>query len=130
MRRSALLALIFVALASCGDSTAPTVIFGEGTIPPAIPDDFPVPDAAVIGATLIDTINTKSEFEFRTTAGLEALVQSLSLGLVDAGFVVDNSSGNAVQWSISFRRGSLEGSIELRFVEAAVSQGVVRVNDA
>lgn len=130
MRRRALLALLFVALASCGDSTAPTVMFGEGTIPPAIPDDFPVPDDAVIGATLIDTINTKSEFEFRTATGLEALVQSLSLGLVDAGFVVDNSSGNAVQWSISFRRGSLEGSIQLRAIEDAVSQGVVRVNDA
>ncbi len=129
MRRSALLALLFVALASCGDSTAPTFIFGEGTIPPAIPDDFPVPDDAVIGATLIDTINTKSEFEFRTATGLEALVQSLSLGLVDAGFVVDNSSGNTVQWTISFRRGSLEGSIELRSLENAVSQGVVRVND-
>lgn len=130
MRRSALLALILVAVVACGDSTAPTVIFGEGTIPPAIPDDFPVPDDAVVGSTLIDTVNTKSEFEFRTATSLEALVQSLSLGLVDAGFVVDNSSGNAVQWSISFRRGSLEGSVELRSLGDEVSQGAVRVNDA
>ena len=129
MRRSALLALLFVAIAACGDSADPTVVFGEGTIPPAIPDDFPVPADAVIGATLIDTVNTKSEFEFRTATDLEALIQNLSLGLVDAGFVVDNSSGNTLQWSLSFRRGSLEGSVELRKVAEGLSQGVVRVND-
>lgn len=129
MRRPALIVLLFVAIAACGDSTSPTVVFGEGEIPSAIPDDFPVPADAVVGATLVDTVNTKSEFEFRTATDLEVLVQLLSVGLVESGYVVEDSSGNSLQWAIDFRRGSLEGTVQMRSLAPGLARGVVTVND-
>ncbi len=121
---------LLLAVVACGDSTGDTVVFGEGVIPPAVPDDFPIPADAAIGATLVDTINSKSEFEFRTATDLEQLVPALSVGLVEAGYVVESSSGDVLTWTISFRRGSLEGSVEMRSLAPGVAQGVVTVNDA
>jgi hypothetical protein len=129
MRRGALLALLFVAIASCGDSTGDTVIFGEGSIPSAVPGDFPLPADAVIGSTLVDNINTKSEFEFRTSTDLGLLVQFLSVRLVEAGYVIDESNGDIASWGLTFRRGSLVGEANLRSLGDGVSQGVVTVND-
>jgi len=128
MKRVVSIALLIL-IASCGDSTAETIIFGEGDIPPAIPSDFPLPTDAVIGATLVDTVNTKSEFEFRTATDMAPLVQAMSVGLVELGYVVESSSGDTVQWAIGFRRNGLEGSIQFRSFGPGAAQGVVRVND-
>ena len=128
MRRAALVVLLLVAVAACGDSTTDTVIFGEGRIPSAIPDDFPLPADVVIGSTLVDTINTKSEFEFRTSTDLGLLVQFLSVRLVEGGYVIDESSGDVARWALAFRRGSLEGAVQLRSLGDGLSQGVVTVN--
>lgn len=129
MRRGALLALFVVAITACGDSTGEAVIFGEGNIPSAVPDDFPLPADAVIGSTLVDTINTKSEFEFRTATDLGELVQFLSVRLVEAGYVIDESSGDPTGWLLAFRRGRLEGRVQVRSVGGGASQGAVTVND-
>lgn len=129
MRRGALLALLLVAIAACGDSTGESVVFGEGEIPAAIPTDFPLPADAVIGSTLVDNINTKSEFEFRTATDLSVLVQFLSVRLVEAGYVIDESSGDLAGWGLAFRRGRLEGEVQLRPLGQGTSQGVVTVND-
>ena len=44
-------------VAACGDDGTGTtsgtgVVFGEGEMPPAFPEDFPIPPNAVIGSTL------------------------------------------------------------------------------
>lgn len=60
-----LLALTFVVTA-CGDDapsgTTQAVTFGEGEIPDSVPDDFPVPEGAVVGTTLVDRVNNRTEF--------------------------------------------------------------------
>jgi hypothetical protein len=129
MPRGVFLALLLVVIAACGDATGDTIIFGEGEIPSAVPSDFPLPADAVIGSTLVDTINTKSEFEFRTATNLSVLVQFLSVRLVEAGYVIDESSGDLAGWSLTFRRGSLQGDVLLRSLGGEASQGAVTVND-
>ena len=125
----ALVVVLAVLGGGCGDTSGESVVFGEGEIPAAIPDDFPLPPGAVIGPTLVDKINGKSEFEFRASLDFEVLVQFFSVGLVEVGYVIDESSGDLISWGIDFRRGSLEGAVQMRALTPGASQGVVTVND-
>ena len=134
MRRTLIVVfLIGLVAAACGDSDSVpdgTIIFGEGEIPGAIPDDFPLPPDAAIGSTLVDTVNTKSEFEFRTPTDMAVVVQSLSVQLVELGYVILDSGGDVVAWGIDWSRDNLEGTLQLRSLGPGVTQGAVTVNDA
>lgn len=114
---------------ACGDDSEPTVRFGDGEIPPAFPSDLPVPGDAVIGTTLIDELNSKSQFEFRTATPIDELVRGLSVSLVSTGYVVDESQGDATSWRIEFRRGNLTGRYDLVPAGPTASQGVVEVDE-
>lgn len=122
-----LIALAVVATA-CGDSSSePTVSFGEGDIPAAFPSDLPLPTDAVVGSTLVDEINDRSEFEFRTRTGMTELVRLLTVALVNNGYVVESSEGSERRWGIEYRRGGVTGEYELSFIDAATTQGVVGI---
>ena len=119
--------------AACGDdgasattSDAP-VVFGEGEIPSAFPDDFPIPPNAVIGTTMIDRVNHRSEMSLQIDAELVAAVQFFNVGLVNQGFVVESSEGSAITWTIIFSRGEVTGSVVLQ-TQGDVSQAVAGVN--
>jgi hypothetical protein len=122
--------LVFAAV-GCGDdgpdgtattSPAPTctvsgsdpVTFGEGEIPSSIPGDFPVPDGAVVGSTLVDRVNHRSEFAFTLALDATNVVEYYTLNLVSAGFVVDSSEGDTVSWRIEFSRGGLRGDMVIQ----------------
>ena len=119
--------------AACGDdggsgttSDAP-VVFGEGEIPSAFPHDFPIPPNAVIGTTMIDRVNHRSEMSLQIDAELVAAVQFFNVGLVNQGFVVESSEGSAITWTIIFSRGEVTGSVVLQ-TQGDVSQAVAGVN--
>ena len=132
MRRTFVAVLVVGLVAvSCGDSsTEGTVIFGEGEVPEAIPEDLPIPADAEVGPTLVDTVNTKSEFEYRTATDMEVLVQALSVQLVELGYVILDSGGDVATWGIDFRRDNLEGTVQIRALGPGFAQAVVTVNDA
>lgn len=125
---SLLIALALV-VGACGDSSSsePTVRFGEGEIPAAFPGDLPLPRDAVVGSTLVDEINDRSEFEFRTRTGLTELVRLLTVALVNNGYVVEASDGTDRRWGIEYRRGDVTGEYELSFIDAGTTQGVVGI---
>jgi predicted small lipoprotein YifL len=114
------------AVAGCGNSGP--VTFAEGKMPASMPGDFPVPAGAVIGSTLVDRTNNRTEVELRLRGDLATVVQSITMGLVGAGYVVDRSEGNATGWSIEFSRETLRGSVVVQPYDASISQVVVRVN--
>lgn len=133
--------LLVVALASavlvaCGDDgttvttvTEGGVIFGEGEVPPAFPSDFPMPANAVIGTTLIDPINHRSEMNVRMEVGMTAMVQFYNVGLVNQGFVVTGSTGSSTGWEITFTRDQLAGSVVFSSF-GEFTQAVASVNAA
>jgi hypothetical protein len=121
-----LAALVFTA--ACSDDDSEPVEFGEGEIPSAFPDDFPVPGGASIGATLVDRINNRSEFSFQVRAALPTMMQFFTFELVNEGYVVDSSDGDAEIWEIAYSRDDLMGTIVLRPAGADLSQGVASVN--
>lgn len=110
-----LLVLAFVVSACGGDGTTGTteaVTFGEGEIPESVPDDFPIPGDAVIGTTMVDRTNNRTEFRLTMRSDPTSAVQFFQVGLVNQGYIVGSSDGNQVQWAIEFSRGEeLEGSI-------------------
>ncbi len=119
-------------VAACGDDGTGTtsgtgVVFGEGEMPPAFPEDFPIPPNAVIGSTLINPVNHRSEMSLQIDAEITAAVQFFNVGLVNQGFVVESSEGSPITWTITFSRGELTGDIVFQ-TQGDVSQAVVAVN--
>jgi hypothetical protein len=129
----AAVALLLV-LGACGDNsgatTEPTVVFGSGEIPESVPDDFPVPTGAVVGSTLVDGINVRTEFEMRVAQAQADVAQFFTVNLVNSGYVVDDSRLDNDRWTIDFRRNALQGKVSITSPGQGISQIVVEVNAA
>jgi hypothetical protein len=112
----ALVAMLTV-LVACGDDTASTttsdepIVFGEGEIPDSVPDAFPIPPNARVGSTLVDRVNNRTEFRLVVPTDSETTVRFFQVGLVNQGYVIDSSTGTAVQWAMTFSSGEMEGTI-------------------
>ncbi len=113
-----------------GGSTEPVVSFGEGSIPDQFPEDFPLPPGAVIGTTLVDGRNAKTEMELRMRQEIADVAQFFTVNLVSSGFVIDSSSQEGTRWTLEFRRDRLTGSLVITSPNAGVSQAVVTLNTA
>jgi hypothetical protein len=130
-RVAVLLAVAVVGLAACSGgetgepdatTTVPGIVFGDGAIPDTVPADFPMPPQALIGQTLVDAANERTEVVVRAAAPVESLAQFYDVNLVTQGYVVDSSSGSSQDWKIDFRRDGLEGSITLIRVDDGITQ--------
>lgn len=132
-RIAAAVIVTLMLVAGCGgDGGATTavgdqVVFGEGEPPPAFPGDFPIPVNAVIGTTLVDRINHRSEMALQIEGVLDAAVQNFTIGLVSQGYVITNSEGTDESWTIAFNRGELQGEVVFQAV-GGFTQAVASVN--
>ncbi len=89
-----------------------------GVIPDEIPDDFPLPPEAAVGESTVEGATVTVEL---TTSGtLADAVSRYTVGLVSAGFVVEESSAAGEGWRIAFSRGDLRGTIDLAVVAIGV----------
>jgi hypothetical protein len=113
---AAVLAVALVAACGSGEGTAEPVVAGEGSMPETFPRDFPVPGEAVLGPTLIDRPNHRSEATLTVESDLVSTVQFFLVGLVNRGYVVERSVGDDAGWSIEFVRGELRGSVEIEML--------------
>lgn len=132
MRVVAASILVALSTVGCGggglDVADDPVVFGEGVRPPAIPADFPIPADAVIGSTMIDRTNHRTEMALQVGADLESVVRYFNIGLVNQGFVVGASSGSGTSWKISFGRDELLGEIGFT-AQGDITRVLVEVND-
>ncbi|HSG78234.1 MAG TPA: hypothetical protein VLD62_01545 [Acidimicrobiia bacterium] len=117
-----------VATACGGGEPAEPVEFGEGEVPESMPDSVPLPGGAVIGSTLIDRLNNRTEMALQARMEFEALVQFYSVELVGSGFLVQDSSGSASSWTIRFADGDLQGTVVISPAGLGVARAVVTVN--
>jgi hypothetical protein len=122
-------ALVLAAAGCGGDDAGEPIVFGEGEIPASVPDDLPVPPGAVVGSTLVDRVNHRTEFALTLAQEADAVVQYYTVNLVSAGFVVDSSAGDPLgNWRIEFRRGELRGSIVIQPGGPGLAAVVVGLN--
>ena len=137
-RRIALaIGALAMALASCGGGTSATtvtvnqgsVVFGQGEVPPAIPTDFPIPPGATIGSYLIDRTNHRSEVNLVVQLNNQSAIRYYQVGLVEAGYVVDSSTGSGNAWNITYSRGELEGRVVIT-PQGQFSQIAISLNQA
>jgi dUTPase len=125
-----LIALIAVTVVGCGDGAEPEPIeIGEGSLPSTMPRDFPVPPNAVIGSTLIDRVNHRTEVTLTMQEEMVPVVQYFQVGLVNAGYVVTRSEGDRSRWNIEFSKGELMGTIDVNY-NSGVAVLFVEVNTA
>jgi len=132
-RLAVILLALTVMAAACGDDDDVTgsteaVVFGEGTIPESVPDDFPIPSDAVVGTTLVDKINNRTEFRLSVRSDLTSIVRFFQVGLVNQGYIINSSDGDDVEWTLTFSNGELQGSVFTSFMGQDVSTSVISVN--
>ena len=94
-RRGLLLAgaAALVACLVVGCSEEPVAV-GEGKMPGSVPGDFPVPAGAVIGATLLDRVNHRTEVRLSVPDEPSRVVRFFTVSLVESGYVVDDFAGD------------------------------------
>ncbi len=124
-----LVLLVSLAAAACGDDDGEPVTFGEGEVPSTFPDDFPIPPGAVIGTTLVDRVNHRSEFALAVPQAVQEVIQFFLVELVNEGYVVDSSEGTTALWTITFSDGDLVGEVSMQPQSSgAATQAVVSIN--
>lgn len=129
MRRFGIVLLaLMMTVAACGDDDSEPVSFGQGRIPETVPDGFPMPSGATIGATLVDRVNHRTEFTVNAGSDLDGTVAFFAVELVNAGYVVDRSAGGDTEWTLEFSRGSLEGAITFKVIAPGTTSAVVSMN--
>jgi hypothetical protein len=138
---TALAALVVVALvaAGCGGSSEDTttdadagasgVVFGRGSVPDTVPDSFPIPDEAVIGATLIDTNRGLTEMIITFPASVEAVVTFYEVNLPLSGYEITSSDGTDGDWAMEFNGEGIDGVIRIKAGGSGVSSATVRLTD-
>lgn len=119
-------ATLFALITGCGPGAPVTV--GEGEIPAPVPNDFPVPDGAVVGATRIDRVGHRTEFTLTVPRTMSGATQYYLVNLVSAGYVVVGSGGDDTSWSISFSRDSLRGTLVIEPAGTGAVAVSVRIN--
>ena len=100
------------------------------SIPETMPEEFPFPQEAVIGSTLIDRNRNLTEVIFRVPAGVPALVAFYEANLPNRNFIVDSSAGGETEWDIAFSSEVGTGTIAITFGSQDVSEAVVRLTAA
>jgi len=134
-RLAAILLALLLLAAACGDDDDVTgsteaVVFGEGSIPESVPDDFPIPNDAVVGTTLVDKINNRSEFQLTIRADVTSAIRFFQVGLVNQGYVITSSEGNSTEWRLAFSNGELDGTIFMTPQGSNIATSVISVNNS
>ena len=115
-------------------TTAPTEIpdleFGSGSVPFTVPVEFPLPDSAVVGTTMIDGVNGRSEMNVNFPAAVAEVVTYYETNLPALGFEVTDSKGTDSEWDITHTKDGVTGTIHLAFGGASVTTGTLSFDHA
>lgn len=103
----------------------PDLEFGKGEIPFTVPALFPVPDTAVIGSTMIDGVNGRTEMVVTFPAKVSDVVAYYEANLPALGFEVTDSYGTESEWDILLSKDGLSGRIHVAFVGQSLSTGTI-----
>ena len=137
----AIIAVVALVAAACsgsasGDSTddaaettttveLPDLEFGRGVMPVSVPEAWPMPDQAVIGATMIDGVNGRTEVVATFPATVVETVAYYTTNLPIVGFEVTTSEGTDGQWSLEFTGQGVTGGATFKAVGSGVTAGTL-----
>ena len=132
-RLTAILLACLMLLGACSaddavSGTTEAVVFSEGSIPDSVPANLPIPDGAVVGTTLVDKINNRTEFRLTIQSDVTSVIRFFEVGLVNQGYVIGSSEGNATEWTITFSDGELRGTVFTTPQAERIATSVISVN--
>jgi hypothetical protein len=99
----------------------PDLEFGRGVMPVSVPDAWPMPDQSVIGATMIDGVNGRTEVVATFPATVEEIVAYYTTNLPIVGFEIVKSEGTDGQWTIEFSGNGVTGVAAFKIAGSGVS---------
>lgn len=142
-------ALVTVALAGCsgdgGSTTTSTTtavttsadptttavsgdfVFGSGEIPDTVPDDFPIPNGGIIDATIVNTVTGFTEVGITVPASVDVAALFFEQNLQARGYEYGGTQTAEAQWTLTFAKDGLAGSIDIVQVNAGVSRATVTI---
>ncbi|MDK1019392.1 MAG: hypothetical protein QGD89_08325 [Actinomycetota bacterium] len=101
----------------------PNLEFGSGEVPFTVPSGFPIPGVAVVGTTMIDGVNGRTEMIINFPASVLDVAAFYEANLPVLGFEVTDSRGTDTEWDIRYVRDGIEGTIHLVFGGSSLSSG-------
>lgn len=101
----------------------PDLEFGKGEVPFTVPAGFPVPGSAVIGTTMIDGVNGRTEMIINFPASVADVVAFYETNLPVLGFAVTDSRGTESEWDIRVSKDGVTATIHLTFGGTGLSSG-------
>jgi hypothetical protein len=107
------------------DTSDQPVVFGRGSMPDTVPEDFPLPDQAVIGSTLIDRTRGVTEVVVTFPTGVTAVSDFYATNLEALGYTVNSSSGSDAEWVITFSKDALTGEARIMPGGNGLSSGTI-----
>ena len=108
----------------------PDLEFGSGAVPFTVPVDFPIPRSAVIGTTMIDGVNGRSEMNVNIPAAVPEVVKYYETNLPVLGFEITDSRGTESEWDISHSKDGVAGTIRLVFAGTSLTTATFSFNHA
>lgn len=101
------------------------LVFGDGILPDTVPQSFPIPSQAVVGATMIDRTRSLTEFVLTLPANVDAAVQFFEQNLPALGYEITSSAGSDGKWEMEFSGDGIEGTINLSTGGAGLAFGSI-----
>jgi hypothetical protein len=101
------------------------VVFGSGSIPEGFPSDFPIPQAATVGSTLVDSNRGLYEVILFIPAEQEAAIVFFEGNLESAGYTVTADGFDGDTWRIEFEREGEQGRILLKLEDTGITSAAV-----
>lgn len=111
-------------------SEIPDLEFGSGEVPFTVPADFPIPDTGVIGTTMIDGVNGRSEMNVNIPGAVSDVVRYYETNLPALGFAITDSKGSESEWNISLTKGGVTATIRLAFGAPGLTTATFSFNHA
>ena len=106
------------------------LVFGDGVVPETAPADFPLPEQAVVGTTMIDRTRGVTEYIVVYPANVLEVVAYYEANLPALSYDITASSGTDAKWSIEFAKGDTTGEVSLSVGGQGLTQGAVTFVDS
>jgi len=103
------------------------VVFGRGSVPDTVPDSFPVPDQARVGATLVDSNRELTEMIITFPSNVDAVVDYYEENLPARGYEIAVSEGTDAEWLIEFNGAGFDGVLRVKTGGSGVAAATLQL---
>ena len=104
-------------------------MFGRGSVPETVPLSFPIPDEAVVGATLVDADRGLTELILTFPAGTAAVVDYYEENLPLRGYQITDSRGSDTEWRLDFSDDVVDGVVSVQTGGSGVAAAAVQFTE-